>query len=544
MSEKEGRAASIAFGWWIALAAVVLFAAFIRWPTLDAPIERDEGEYAYAGQLILEGQAPYENLYNMKLPGIYAAYAIVLAIFGETARGIHMGLVLLNAITIALVFLLGRRLLDAFTGLVAAATFAVLSFGQTIQGLFANAEHFVLPAACTGVLLLLRYTKDGKLRTLAASGLFLGLGFLVKQHGIAFVLFAGVYLMLHELSRGPVDLKLVGRRAAVLIGGVLAPYLATCLIFLAIGAFDDFWYWTFHYARAYAQQVSFEQALYQLRTNGGMIFAVAPAAWTAVAVGLSALLWEPRARRRWKFFLPFALFSFLAICPGFFFRPHYFLLTLPAAALCAGIGIHGLVNLIGRALAGMRHGSEVRWAVGALVVLVMLGQSVYAQRAYLFDLSPGQLSRATFGENPFPEAVEAARFIRSRAHEDDSIAVIGSEPEILFYSRLRSATAFVYTYPLMEDHAFALEMQRKMIDEIEESQPEFLVMVLVHSSWLRKPTSHPLIFEWSEKYTAEHYELTAAVDMQLEGPRLYRKTQLGQRQPSPAGSILIFERKP
>ncbi len=48
MSEEEGRAAPIASGWWIALAVVVLFAAFIRWPTLDAPIERDEGEYAYA----------------------------------------------------------------------------------------------------------------------------------------------------------------------------------------------------------------------------------------------------------------------------------------------------------------------------------------------------------------------------------------------------------------------------------------------------------------------------------------------------------------
>ena len=534
MSGQAGRTLPIAFGWWIALAAVVLFAACIRWPTLDAPIERDEGEYAYAGQLILQGQSPYEKLYNMKLPGIYAAYAVVLAIFGETARGIHMGLVVLNAITIALVFLLGRRLLDAFTGVVAAATFAVLSFGETVQGLFANAEHFVLPAACTGLLLLLRYTQGGTLWNLGASGLFLGLGFLVKQHGIAFVLFAGVYLLLHEFARRPLDLERVGKRVVLLVSGVLAPYLVTCLIFLAIGTFDDFWYWTFHYARAYAQQVSYEQALYQLRTNGRMILAVAPLAWAGVAVGLSALLWEPQARRCWKFLLPFAVFSFLATCPGLFFRPHYFLLTLPAAALCAGLGVQGLVQLAGRA----------RAVVGALIGLVMLGQSVYTQREYLFGLSPMLLSRATFGLNPFPEAREAGEFIRSRAHADDSIAVIGSEPEILFYTRLRSATPFVYTYPLMGDEEFALDMQRQMIDEIEESRPRFLVLVQVSFSWLRKPTSHPLIFEWSEKYAREHYDLTAAVDIFPRGPRFYRKEQLQQRQPSRAGSLLIFERNP
>lgn len=38
-----------------------------------APLERDEGEYAYAGQLMLQGIPPYQLAYNMKLPGTYAA---------------------------------------------------------------------------------------------------------------------------------------------------------------------------------------------------------------------------------------------------------------------------------------------------------------------------------------------------------------------------------------------------------------------------------------------------------------------------------------
>jgi len=46
-------------------------------------VERDEGEYADAGQLILQGVPPYTLAYNMKFSGTYAAYAVIMAIFGQ-----------------------------------------------------------------------------------------------------------------------------------------------------------------------------------------------------------------------------------------------------------------------------------------------------------------------------------------------------------------------------------------------------------------------------------------------------------------------------
>ena len=42
------------------------------------------------------------------------------------------------------------------------------------------------------------------------------------------------------------------------------------------------------------------------------------------------------------FLLVFFLFSFLAVCPGLFFRQHYFVQFLPAAALCAGAAVWAL----------------------------------------------------------------------------------------------------------------------------------------------------------------------------------------------------------
>jgi hypothetical protein len=43
---------------WIALAIVLLFVVAVRIRLLDIPLERDEGEYAYMGQLFLQGVPP------------------------------------------------------------------------------------------------------------------------------------------------------------------------------------------------------------------------------------------------------------------------------------------------------------------------------------------------------------------------------------------------------------------------------------------------------------------------------------------------------
>ena len=101
---------------------IIAIAAVIRIHLLGVPLERDEGEYAYGGQLILQGIAPYAQVYNMKMPGIYAAYALVMSVFGETRAAIHFGLLIANAATTFLLFLIGKRLFSAFAGVFTADT--------------------------------------------------------------------------------------------------------------------------------------------------------------------------------------------------------------------------------------------------------------------------------------------------------------------------------------------------------------------------------------------------------------------------------------
>ncbi|MFH1090194.1 MAG: glycosyltransferase family 39 protein, partial [Pseudomonadota bacterium] len=141
---------------WLALGLVCLAAALVRLHLLDVPFERDEGEYAYAGQLILQGVPPFALVYNMKLPGIYAAYALIMSVFGETIIGVRLGLLLINALTTLFFFLAFRRRLGSMVAFWGAAFFAVISLNPSVQGFMANAEHFVLVFAAAALWMLLR----------------------------------------------------------------------------------------------------------------------------------------------------------------------------------------------------------------------------------------------------------------------------------------------------------------------------------------------------------------------------------------------------
>src|SRR5437764_8753260 len=89
------------------LTLILLLTCAIRIHLRNIPLERDEGEYAYAGQLMLQGMPPYKLAYNMKLPGTYAAYALIMAVFGQTGFSIHVGLILVNSVTTVMIHNMG-----------------------------------------------------------------------------------------------------------------------------------------------------------------------------------------------------------------------------------------------------------------------------------------------------------------------------------------------------------------------------------------------------------------------------------------------------
>jgi hypothetical protein len=123
-----------------------------------------------------------------------------------------------------------------------------------------------------------------------------------------------------------------------------------------------------------------------------------------------------------------------------------------------------------------------------------------------------QVSRTTYGADPFPEAQLAASYIRANSSPEAHVAILGSEPEIYFLSQRHSATGYIYTYGLMEPQPFALKMQHEMISDIETRKPEFVVFADNIMSWNRRPDSDPEIFNWWDSYQT-NYTLAGMADI-------------------------------
>jgi general stress protein CsbA len=495
---------------WIVVALVVVAVASIRVRLLELPLDRDEGEYAYFGQLLLQGVPPYASAYNFKMPGIYAVYAAILAVLGQTPVAIHVGLLIANVIAITLMFLAGRRLIGTLGGLAASATYAALALSPRLFSPSAYAEHFVVVPALLGVVLLTTATARESLVTVFGAGALFGLAFLVKQSGGAFALFG----LLWVLAGGQGARRRV-TAAAAFVAGTLMPYGALCLAMLATGVFGSFWFWTVSYAYHYGTAEPLARGVRNLWSATSTILATSYLAAALAALGVSAVVWDRDTRARFAPIGLLVLCGLIATSAGLYFRNQYFILLLPAVALLAGVAVETVTRRLAADATPVR-----RAALAVALVAVPLVHLVYLERAILFTATPRQVGRALYGMNPFPEAIEIARYVKERAAAGDRIAVVGSEPEIYFYSQRRGATGYIYTYALMEPQPYAARMQSEMIREIEAGDPRFVVFVRVWSSWLIRPESDQTIFRWFDEYQ-KRFERVGVIDMLSPGQTRY-----------------------
>jgi hypothetical protein len=521
--------------WWVLAALFLALVIAIRIRLLGIPLERDEGEYAYAGQLILQGVPPYKLAYNMKFPGTYAAYAAIMAMFGQTVTAIHLGLLIVNAATIILMFFIGRHLVGSVAGLAAATSYAVLSISPSVLGFAGHATHFVLLPVLGGILLLLKATDRQAFGSLFASGFFFGLGVLMKQPAVFFAVFAAIYLIANSVYRR-FRFKTMVLRTLIFSAGVILPLGITCLLLWQLGVFERFWFWTIDYARQYGSLVQLSQAPRILFDTMMEVITAGCPIWMLSGIGLLAGLWSKRTRPAAVFLLAFVFFSALAVCPGFYFRPHYFILLLPAVSLLAGLAITKLSDV-------MLHQVILVRFLPLLLLGFALAWPILADKRFFFEPSTADASRMIYPESPFVESIRIAEYLREHTTKSDTIAVLGSEPQIYFYSDRRSATGYIYTYGLMEPQKYAGQMQQEMIRDIERARPKFLISVVMPDSWLERPESERLIFTWANEYTAQNYIIAGFVNMVAPDKADYYFENVPQSVPQLGKYILIYQRK-
>ena len=513
---------------------VVVAAGRLR--LLNFPLERDEWEYAYAGQLILQGIPPYELAYNMKFPGTYLAYAVIMAIFGETPAGIHFGLLLVTTATALMLFWLGKKILDETTGIIAAVSYSVMATSTAMFGYSAHATHFCAFFVTAGLCLLWRARQKENFLALAAGGVLFGVAVLMKQHAALIALWAGLMPALAGPRQKDIPVRRRLAELAAFGAAVLLPFGLCCLWLWRAGVFAKFWFWTVDYARAYVSIIRFSDLMTPLSWSLRSMFSDCWLWWFAVA-GLGVIWLDGRLRGNRTWLFGFGVAAALTTAPGFYFRTHYFLLTLPAAALLAGCAVSGGIHRLRQ-----NQRTEKLRLVPAITYSAVLAAVLfkYADVSSVLARAGG---RALHGMEPVPESQVVAAFIRANSPPSARVAVLGSEPQIYFYAHRHSATGYIYIYGLMEPQPFALQMQHEMIAEIETNAPEFIVYSTIDSSWQRRPDSAPDIFKWWADYRT-NYDLAGLAEViSLVETKFYSDADAVHHGPLKDIGLEIYRRK-
>jgi 4-amino-4-deoxy-L-arabinose transferase-like glycosyltransferase len=496
----------------------VLIMAAVRIRLLTVPLERDEGEYAYGGQLLLQGVPPYQQFYNMKFPGIYAAYAAIMGLFGQSPAGIHLGLLLVNAASVFLLYAVARRCLEGPGPAVAASAYALLSACPSVLGLEAHATQFVVAAALAGLWLLGWARDSGRWWLFSAGGAALALSCLMKQPGALFLLFGFCAVAASKNWR----------HAAAFATGAVAPFLVTAIWLLQAGVFRRFWFWTVTYAGVHASENSWNDGLSNLMRflralpwGGDGLF------WIAAGIGLAGLMFAPGEKGKKLWLGGFLAASVVAVSLSFNFSTHYFVMLLPALCL----------------LTGWAAAWAARWTspkCPGIACAVFFALTLLHYRGIFFELTPDEVCKRIFRANPFVECREIARYIEAHSAPGSTIAVLGSEPELPFYAHRHSAASYIYMYDLIETQPYAAAMQREMIQQIEAARPEYLVFVKIPASWDMRAdfgrAAGTQVMAWSSQFAQSNYEPVGLVVVKPQSDYFFEKDMMSR---PPPGELFI-----
>jgi hypothetical protein len=503
--------------WRCALAGLALaftLALLLRWPLAAIPLERDEGEYAYIAEHWLLGEVPYRASFDQKPPAVFAAYAVILRWLGSSPAAIHWGAQIYSLGTLALIFLLGSRLFSPLSGLLAALFAAQLMTDPGMWANAANTELFMLLPLTGSFLAVLLAIERGSSGWALLAGVLAGAALLFKQVALFDALFFMLLLLRTPSCRGQ-------RTAAMLLG--CAMVLGCCFAYFCLaGAGREFYDCVIGYNLKYATALplrdypaSLLQILPRLLLTAWPVYLLAG---LGLAWGLVAPFRCPKDRlgRSPSLVSAWLFFAFAGVLPGGYFYPHYFLHLVPPLTLLAGLGSVALF----RRLAAVK--TWVKTGLASLVAAAAIAIGILSAPWYYFHGTAETKCRQLYANNPFPESMEVAQFIREHSSPNESIFVFGSEPQIYYYAQRRSASRYIFVYPLATAFSDTLSRQQTVLEELEHNRPAFVVYVYAPPSFsMRRDIVYniPRYLFWAigELLTGS-YELTAAIPLvQVEG---------------------------
>jgi hypothetical protein len=508
---------------WLGVFGVVLLFIALRWNSYDAPLIRDEGEYAYSAQLLIHGVAPYEHAFIQKPPMVIYSYALANLLLPDVFWSARLlAYVFVGLATI----LLGYIARQEFGEKIALPTMWLVTPMILLPGIEqfpANTEMFMLLPLLATVAVYVHSRHHGqKLKYWLAAGFFGATTLCYKYTALPVLVFVFV-VWSAESWRERKELKLIGRCWLAAFAGAAAAAIMELGFFLARDGGAHLWECTVQFNRYYAASSNF--GLTALWLKLGIFWS---GWWILFLVPFAAVL---KFNPRFWFWIGMLICSVFAT--GASYYGHYYIVIMPFWALLSAVGLRSLA-------ARLTEWSpwSGRWIGGSLAIIVL----ILLMRPDVPWLTG---TRERFAEVkmdglPFIGSQTVARRVAELSSSDEFVFIAGSEPQILFYAQRFSPTRFITAYAMMIPTAVAEKYQREAIGDLQKNPPKLIVFTLTANSWLLQTNTPPDFQNFLHQFLQQNYVLV--------GGYLPHKEKGVWAEPLAAGELadadlLLFTRK-
>jgi hypothetical protein len=440
----------------VAAALLVVLSVAVLVPNHPAgrDLAEDTGVFFYAAQRLLDGGAPYRDIWDHKPPGVYFVDAAGLALGRETG----VWLVQLAFLVIAALF--GFRALrrdfgevPAFVGCVAwLLALPRLFLAEQVQTSFV--EFYALPLQFGSLLLLKEIPTLGAARAVVIGALG-GVALLFKPT------LAGIWIAIGLLTLVQRRRDAVAPVVAIAVGALMA--IAVVLVWAAVrGVLNEMVDQALAYNRAYAAFAPIGERAAAVLVGLRLTL---PSGLALVAVG--AWLYAVLTRRTSPTLISVALIAFpLEIALSTLGRGYhyYFIPWLPSMAILSAFAA-----------------SEVRRIVPARMRVVL------AAAALLMCVQPTLLVTRLAMTSGDGQSRAAAGYIAENTRPDDTVLIWGSHAEVLFLADRLSPTRYVYQYAALATRGYATPAHTlELLGNLERARP-VLILDASGSSFVTPP---------------------------------------------------------
>ena len=306
---------------------------------------------------------------------------------------------------------------------------------------------------------------------------------------------------------------------------------------LAIGSFDEFWYWIYEHPSKYVSKIEWSEGQNYLLFFAKRVFrgyelsAILPVLALPAMFFIRSMNWKPKL-----FALLFLIFGALSIFPGMRFYGHYWLHFFPAWCFLTGILGYGIYS--------WTKNLPYRSWILLLFILGMNAYHVLANQGRYFDPNTDLMLKWVHPDNPYPEHRYLSQHINKILKKEDQIAVMGSEPQIYLYTDRKAPFRHFYHALTSKETPESEAWQREVLQDLKKANPELIVFNIEPYSWMFQPNSKRILFNGAYSYAKNNYNPVMYVEMYRTGQsKLIVGDQVQNFTPRTERYITVYKKK-